>query len=41
MSKIKTLLLSVVNNAVVRKDAKDLVKVIVGVLLAHYGIKAS
>ena len=41
MSKIKALLVSVYANATVRKDVKDLVKVIVGVLLAHFGLKYS
>lgn len=41
MSKITALLKSVYLNAVVRKDAKDLVKVIAGVLLAHFGLKYS
>lgn len=41
MSKIGALAKSVYLNAAVRKDAKDLVKVIVGVLLAHCGLKYS
>lgn len=39
MSKLKALLKSVYLNAAVRKDVRDLVKVVVGVVLAHYGIK--
>lgn len=41
MQKIKALAWSVYTNAAVRKDARDLLKVVVGVVLAHYGIKFS
>lgn len=39
MSKIKALALSVYHNAAVRNDVRDLVKIVVGVVLAHYGLK--
>ena len=38
---MKAFLKSVYLNAAVRKDVRDLVKVIVGVLLVHFGLKAS
>lgn len=41
MSKISALLKSVYTSAVVRSDLKDLVKVVVGVVLAHFGLKYS
>ena len=41
MKKVKALLVSVYSSAVVRQHALDLLKVIVGVVLAHYGLKYS
>lgn len=41
MSKIVALFKSVYLNATVRKDVRDLVKVVVGVVLAHFGLKYS
>lgn len=39
MRKISALLKSVYTNAAVRSDVKDLIKIIVGVVLAHFGLK--
>lgn len=41
MSKFSALLKSIYLNATVRSDAKDLLKVIAGVVLAHFGLKYS
>jgi hypothetical protein len=41
LKKFSAALKTVYASAVVRSDAKDLVKVIIGVVLAHYGIKYS
>lgn len=41
MSKFKALLKSVYLNAAVRKDVRDLVKVVIGVVLAHFGLRYS
>jgi hypothetical protein len=41
MNKIKAALVGLYSNVVVREDLKDLVKVIVAVLLAHFGLKYS
>ena len=41
MKQINAILKSVYTNATVQKDAKDLLKVIVGVVLAHYGLHYS
>lgn len=39
MKKLKTALRAVYTSKAVREHAFDLVKIIVGVVLAHYGIK--
>lgn len=41
MNKLKSVLHSIYVNATVRKDLKDIVKVIVGVVAAHYGLQHS
>lgn len=39
MSKIKAVLHSIYINATVRKDVKDIMKVVVGVVAAHFGLQ--
>lgn len=39
MKKLKSVVHSIYINATVRKDVKDIVKVVVGVVAAHYGLQ--